>query len=119
MTDSTQLTIDLMRELNFDDSKNSLFCKYCNTVKPFSDFYQKSKSKCKECIKISVKKYRENNTEKTRKYAKERYQNNPDVKELTKNRARAYWRDNKERMLKLQKIRRRKDKLRSEYRDNA
>ena len=76
------LTIESTRELDFADHRNSLLCKHCDTVKPLSDFYQSSKSRCKECTISNVKKYRTENNEKTRKYARERYQNNPEIKEI-------------------------------------
>lgn len=49
-----------------------LICKHCHTEKHEEDFYASSKSKCKECIKSSVKSHRERNIEKVREYDKQR-----------------------------------------------
>lgn len=47
-------------------------CKHCNTEKPKTDFYDSSKSKCKECIKSAVKLHREQNIDRIREYDKSR-----------------------------------------------
>jgi transposase-like protein len=47
-------------------------CKHCNTEKPKTDFYDSSKSKCKECIKSAVRLHREQNIDRIREYDKAR-----------------------------------------------
>lgn len=49
-----------------------LTCKHCNTEKFDSDFYDSSKSKCKECIKSAVRLHRDKNIDKIREYDKKR-----------------------------------------------
>lgn len=46
-------------------------CKYCGQLKPESEFYQYSKSKCKQCQISEVKKYYQQNKEVILKKAKE------------------------------------------------
>lgn len=47
-------------------------CKHCNTEKPKTDFYDNSKSKCKECVKSAVRLHREQNIDRIREYDKAR-----------------------------------------------
>ena len=49
-----------------------LFCRHCQTEKPETDFYDSSKSKCKECTKSQVKARRKENIEKVREYDRKR-----------------------------------------------
>jgi len=49
-----------------------LTCNHCHTEKPEEDFYASSKSKCKECIKSTVRSHREQNIDRIREYDKQR-----------------------------------------------
>lgn len=49
-----------------------LTCKHCHTEKLEEDFYASSKSKCKECIKSTVRSHREQNIDRIREYDKRR-----------------------------------------------
>lgn len=73
-------------------------CTKCGVEKELSEFYKKNTSIgttscCKECIKLKVKKYQENNKEKITHYKKEYYKKNI---EHIKERDAKYYKDNKD-----------------------
>ena len=80
-------------------------CNKCSEPKSKSDFYKSNKSICKDCLKKSAKKYREDNIERVKEYDKGRA-NNPERVEARKayakteegiiagNRAKKRWQDN-------------------------
>ena len=45
-----------------------MYCNACETEKSAGDFYASNQSRCKECIKASVKKNRQENLERIRAY---------------------------------------------------
>ena len=49
-----------------------LTCKHCHQQKSKDDFYKSSNSKCKECVKSTVRLNREQNIEKIREYDRNR-----------------------------------------------
>lgn len=49
-----------------------LTCKHCITEKPETDFYDSSKSKCKECVKSAVRLHRDQNIDQIREYDRQR-----------------------------------------------
>lgn len=49
-----------------------MICKTCNTDKPSNGFYTSNKSRCKDCVKSSVLRYRAEHLERARAYDKMR-----------------------------------------------
>lgn len=45
-----------------------MLCKTCQTDKPADGFYASNRTKCKDCVKSSVKLHRQENLEKVRSY---------------------------------------------------
>lgn len=54
-------------------------CRVCGAIKPHNEFYAGQASKCKECVKESVRKNRADKVEYYRAYDKKRFQDDPRV----------------------------------------
>ena len=59
-------------------------CKVCGATEKDAEFYSGLKSKCKECHKKSVRENRAANAEYYKEYDKNRFQNDPRVRERHK-----------------------------------
>ena len=54
-------------------------CKGCRTQKPRTEFYSSNKSRCKECVKKSVRTNRNEKADYYREYDRQRFQDDPRV----------------------------------------
>ena len=95
---------------------NMKICSKCKEEKDISSFNKKRASKdghraeCKECQKISNKKYKTENREKLKDKNKEYYENNKErIKEYYKDYSQIYFQKNKERINEYRRDRRKKD----------
>lgn len=99
-------------------------CKQCLSLKPISDFYkQKSSShghmsKCKECIKSNVKKYRAENKEKIMEYDRNR-PNKEDRKIKNKNRITALKYSNNQKFMETYVLPKRQWDLKNMHKKSA
>lgn len=74
---------------------NEYTCKYCNETKPETEFYSRSKRRCKTCCYLESRKYIEAFPEK-REAIWKRYRAKPEVKERLRDRMRQWRAENPE-----------------------